>query len=254
MDPLEQLVVVGAGLGAGVVMTSVGVASLISFPILVAIGLPPVVANASNTVGLIPAGLSGSFGYRRELAAHPAVTRAVLATSGIGAVAGALLLLRLPPGVFEALVPWLILFACLLVGFQPLISRWVRSRASHDARADRTRFSRGLTAVATVVGVYGGYFGAGQGVMMVAVLALGLDLDLRVVNALKTSAVMGANIVAGVIFVAIAELDWLAIALLSAGGLVGGYLGSHVGRALPPAVFRALVVAAGMTAAVVMLV
>jgi uncharacterized membrane protein YfcA len=253
VDPLEQLIVVGAGLGAGVVMSSVGVASLISFPILVAVGLPPVVANASNTIGLIPAGLSGSFGYRRELAEHPAVTRIVIATSAVGAVAGALLLIQLPPGVFEAVVPWLILFACLLVGLQPLISRWARSRPSHDPDADHTLVSRGLAAVSTVVGVYGGYFGAGQGVMMVAVLALGLDLDLRVVNALKTSAIMAANIVAGVIFVAIADLDWLAIGLLGAGAVVGGYLGSHVGRALPPTVFRVLVVAAGVTAAVLML-
>ena len=224
MDPLEQLIVVGAGLGAGVVASSVGVASLISFPILVAVGLPPVVANTSNTVGLIPAGLSGSFGYRRELAEHPAVARAVLATSAIGAIVGALLLFWLPPGVFEALVPWLILFACLLVGFQPLISRWARSRPSFDSEGrSHAVLSWSVTAVATVVGVYGGYFGAGQGVMMVAVLALGLDLDLRVVNGLKTMAIMGANIVAGVIFVAIADLDWLAIGLLGAGSVVGGY-------------------------------
>ncbi len=253
MDPIEQLIVVGAGLGAGVVMSSVGVASLISFPVLVAVGLPPVVANASNTVGLIPAGLSGSFGYRRELAEHPAVTRIVLATSAVGAVVGAFLLLRLPPGVFEALVPWLILLACLLVGLQPLISRWARSRPAYDPEADRTLVSRGLAAVSTVVGVYGGYFGAGQGVMMVAVLSLGLDLDLRVVNALKTSAMMASNIVAGAIFVVIADLDWLAIGLLGAGAVVGGYLGSHIGRALPPTVFRVLVVAAGVTAAALML-
>ncbi len=253
MDPLEQLIVVGAGLGAGVVSSSVGVASLISFPVLVAVGLPPVVANASNTIGLIPAGLSGSFGYRRELAEHPAVTRVVLITSSVGAIGGALLLLRLPPGVFETLVPWLILFACLLVGLQPLISRWARSRPSFDLEADRTLVSGRVTAASTVVGVYGGYFGAGQGVMMVAVLALGLDLELRVVNALKTAAIMAANIVAGVIFVAIADLDWLAIGLLGAGAVVGGYLGSHVGRRLPPTVFRVLVVAAGVTAAVVML-
>jgi len=253
VDPFEQLVVIGAGLGAGVVASSIGVASLISFPILIAVGLPPVVANASNTVGLIPAGLSGSFGYRRELAEHPAVTRAVLATSAIGAIGGAILLLRLPPSVFEALVPWLILFACLLVGLQPLISRWVRSRSSHDPQADRTRFSRGLTAMTTLVGIYGGYFGAGQGVMMIAVLSLGLDIDLRVVNALKTTGIMASNIVAGVLFVVLADLDWLAIGLLGIGSVVGGYLGSHVGRRLPPTVFRVLVVAAGVTAAVVML-
>ena len=110
-----------------------------------------------------------------------------------------------------------------------------------------------VTAASTVVGVYGGYFGAGQGVMLVAVLALGLDLELRVVNALKTTAIMAANIVAGVIFVAIADLDWLAIGLLAVGSVVGGYVGSHVGRRLPPTVFRVLVVIAGVTAAVVML-
>ncbi len=253
VDPLEQMIVVGAGLGAGIVASSIGVASLISFPILVAVGLPPVVANASNTVGLIPAGLSGSFGYRRELAEHPAVTRAVLGTSAIGAVGGAFLLLRLPPGVFEALVPWLILFACLLVGVQPLVSRWVRSRSSHDPQAGRTRFSRGLTAMTTMVGIYGGYFGAGQGVMMIAVLSLGLDIDLRVVNALKTTGIMASNIVAGVIFVVLADLDWHAIGLLGIGSVVGGYLGSHVGRRLPPTVFRVLVVVAGVIAAVVML-
>jgi uncharacterized membrane protein YfcA len=121
---MDHLVVVAAGLGAGFVMSSIGVASLVSFPVLVALGLPPVVANASNTVGLIPAGLSGSFGYRRELAAHPQVTRVVVATGALGSVVGAFLLLGLPAGIFEVVVPWLILFACLLVGLQP----WIAAR------------------------------------------------------------------------------------------------------------------------------
>jgi uncharacterized membrane protein YfcA len=119
LSTLDHLAVIAAGFGAGVVAASVGVASLVSFPVLVALGLPPVTANASNTVGLVPGGLSGSFGYRHELKQHPKVTAAVVATSALGAIAGAVLLLALSPDVFEALVPWLILFACLLVGFQP---------------------------------------------------------------------------------------------------------------------------------------
>lgn len=255
MEVLDQLAVVGAGLGAGFVMASIGVASLVSFPVLIALGIPPVVANASNTVGLIPAGLSGSFGYRRELAAHPQVTRVVIATGAGGSVAGAFLLLGLPAGVFEAVVPWLILFACLLVGLQPWISgRLAARRPAGVVAAPRTRAGRTISGFTALAGIYGGYFGAGQGVIVVAILALGLDLELAVVNALKTVAVLAANIVAGLIFVAIADLDWRVIALLSAGSVVGGYVGSRVGRRLPPALFRGLVVVAGVVASVSMLV
>lgn len=254
MTGLEQLAILAAGLGAGILTTTVGVASLLSFPVLVALGIPPVVANASNTVGLIPAGLSGSFGYRAELREHPDVTLAVILTCAGGAVIGAGLLLGLPPGVFEAVVPWLILFTCLLVGAQPTISAWVRKRRSGpDAHRPRTRMSRVTALFAAVTGVYGGYFGAGSGVMMVAVLGLGLDLELRIVNALKTLAVLAGNVVAGAIFVAVADLDWTAIALLAVGSVFGGYLGARIGRRLPPVVFRILVVLAGIIAAGTML-
>jgi uncharacterized membrane protein YfcA len=248
---MDHLVVVAAGLGAGFVMSSIGVASLVSFPVLVALGLPPVVANASNTVGLIPAGLSGSFGYRRELAAHPQVTRVVVATGALGSVAGAFLLLGLPAGIFEVVVPWLILFACLLVGLQPWIA--ARHRVRGGPRRPRTRAGRGVAGLTALAGVYGGYFGAGQGVVVVAILALGLDLELAVVNALKTLAVLAANVVAGTVFVLVADLDWTVVALLGLGSVVGGYAGSRVGRRLPPALFRALVVTAGVVASVTML-
>lgn len=254
MTGLEQLAVLAAGLAAGVLTSTVGVASLVSFPVLVALGIPPVVANASNTVGLVPAGLSGSFGYRAELREHPRVTLAVLVACAVGAVAGAALLLGLPSDVFEAVVPWLILFTCLLVGAQPTISAWVRRRRTGpDAHRPRHLMSP-LTAVfATLTGVYGGYFGAGSGVMMVAVLGLGLDLDLRIVNALKTLAVLAGNVVAGAIFVVVADLDWSAIGLLALGSVFGGYVGARIGRRLPPTLFRVLVVLAGITAAVAML-
>lgn len=248
-----MLGVLGAGLGAGVLTSTVGVASLLSFPVLLAVGLPPVVANASNTVGLIPAGVSGSFGYRDELRAHPRITATVVATCAVGAVGGAALLLALPSSVFEAVVPWLILFTCALVGVQPWISGWLRRRHGGVEPAPRTRMSPLTTFFATVTGVYGGYFGAGSGVMMVAVLGLGLDIDLRIVNALKTVAIFAGNVVAGLIFVVVADLDWRAIALLAGGSVVGGYVGARVGRRLPPTLFRVLVVTAGVVAAVLLL-
>ncbi|MEU0269242.1 sulfite exporter TauE/SafE family protein [Nocardioides sp. NPDC006303] len=252
MTWVDQLVVLAAGLGAGILTSTVGVASLLSFPVLVAVGLPPVVANTSNTVGMTPAGLSGSFGYRRELAEHPGATAAVLITAGGGSIAGALLLLWLPGSVFEAVVPWLILGTCVLVGVQPRLSRFLRQHAVDDE--PRVRISGFTTVFATLTGAYGGYFGAGSGVMMMAVLGLGTDLEFRTVNALKTLAVMASNVVATVIFVAIADLDWRAVGLLAAGSVVGGYVGAHIGRRLPATVLRSLIVVVGIGAATLMIV
>ena len=252
MTWVDHLAVLAAGLGAGILTSTVGVASLLSFPVLVAVGLPPVVANTSNTVGMTPAGLSGSFGYRRELAEHPGVTAAVLITAGSGSIAGSLLLLWLPGAVFEAVVPWLILGTCVLVGVQPRLSRFLRQHATDDE--PRVRISGLTTVFATLTGAYGGYFGAGSGVMMMAVLGLGTDLEFRTVNALKTFAVMAANVVATVIFLAIADLDWLAVGLLAGGSVVGGYVGAHIGRRLPATVLRSLIVVVGIGAATLMLV
>ncbi|GGF52143.1 UPF0721 transmembrane protein [Marmoricola endophyticus] len=251
MSGLEALAVLGAGFGAGVLTATVGVASLISFPVLLAVGLPPVTANASNTVGLVPAGLSGAFGYRAELRASARVTAVVMVTSGLGAVVGAVLLLALPPSVFEAVVPWLILFTCLLVGAQPRISAWLRRRSG--SVEERLALGPVTRVFALVTGVYGGYFGAGSGVMMVAVLGLGTDLPLHVVNAVKTTAILAGNVVASLVFVVVADLDWTAVGLVSAGSLVGGYVGARVGRRLPPTLFRGLVVLAGVVAAVALL-
>jgi len=254
VSPLEQLAVLAAGLGAGVLTSTVGVASLLSFPVLLAVGLPPVTANASNTVGLLPGALSGSFGYRRELREHPRITALVVLTCAVGSVAGAVLLLALPPGVFEAVVPWLVLGTCLLVGAQPRIT--ARLRARHTARGlapvERTTMSPVTTFFSTLTGLYGGYFGAGSGVMMAAVLGLGLDIEFRIVNALKTLAVMSANLVATLVFVLVADLDWRAIALLALGSVAGGYLGALLGRRLPAALLRALIVVAGLVAFVIL--
>lgn len=252
MSGLEQLAIVATGLVAGVMTSTVGVASLLSFPVLVALGIPPVVANASNTVGMVPASLTGSFGYREELRVHPKVAAAIVTTCAAGSVLGAALLLALPAGVFGAVVPWLILGTCLLVGAQPRISRWLR-RTHDDTLAEHVRLSSATTFFATLVGAYGGYFGAGSGVMMMAVLGIGSTLEFRVVNALKTLAILASNLVASVIFVVVAELDWHAVMLLAAGAVVGGHVGARIGRRLDPTALRALIVLFGVTAAVAML-
>jgi uncharacterized protein len=253
MTGLEQVAVVAAGLGAGLMTSTVGVASLLSFPILVALGLPPVVANASNTVGLTPGAVTGSFGYRSELREHPVVSATVIGTCAVGAVAGAVLLLALPPGVFEAVVPWLILGTCLVVGAQPRISRWLRQTAEAAPPDEHARLSPATTFFSTLVGVYGGYFGAGSGVMMLAVLGFGSTLEFRILNALKTLAILASNLVASVIFVLVAELDWRAVVLLASGSIVGGYVGARVGRRLNPTLLRSLIVVVGVGAAVRML-
>lgn len=252
MTATEALLVIAAGLGAGILSSTVGVASLLSFPTLVALGLPPVTANVSNTLGLIPAGVSGAVGYRAELREAPRMAVVILAVCSIGAVGGAALLLGLPPGVFESVVPWLILFTCLLVGIQPRIAGWLRRRRG-EGHHDRLHMSPVTTGFATLTGVYGGYFGAGAGVMMVAVLGLGTDLELRIVNGLKTVALMAGNVVAGLIFVVVADPRWDVVLLLALGSVVGGYVGARIGRRLPDSVFRGAVVVAGVVAAVAML-
>lgn len=253
MDLGQILAVLGAGLGAGFVVAAVGAGSLVSFPILLGVGLNPLVANVCNNVGLVPGGLSGTYGYRRELAGRRHLVVRVALTSASGALVGAALLLTLPAGTFEQAVPFLVLVAATLVGVQPLVSGWLRRRSARRGTTpltDRETMGPRLTAVSAVVGVYGGYFGAAQGVLLVAFLALGLDVSMQVVNGLKNVAVLSANVAASVVFIAFAPLDWAVVGLIAAGSLVGGWLGAHFGRRLPPVVFRSLIVIFGYVVAI----
>jgi uncharacterized protein len=255
MTGLDQLLVVLAGFGAGVLTSTVGVASLLSFPILLAVGLPPVVANASNTIGLVPAGAGGAVGFRRELRLHPGLTVRVVLVAGAAGSVGAALLLALPPGVFEAVVPWLILGTCGLVGIQPRLSAWLSARREASGQSGaRVTLGPLTTFFVFLTGIYGGYFGAGSGVMMIATLALGLDVEFRFIAALRTLSVMASNVVAGVIFALVADIDWGVVALLAVSSVGGGYLGARIARRLPATVLRIAVVLAGVTAAVALLV
>jgi hypothetical protein len=241
---VEAGLVVLAGLGAGTINAVVGSGSLITFPTLIWVGLPPVVANVSNTVGLVPGAASGAWGYRHELAGQRGRLMRLGAGTLTGSVVGAILLLVLPPGVFATVVPALILLACLLVVIQP----WLVRRLADRPRSDHGGPLVWLAIFAT--GMYGGYFGAAQGVLLIAVLAVGLDETLQRVNAAKNVLGGFANLVAGALFIVVADVNWAAAGLVAAGAVVGGLLGARVARRLAPAVLRAVVVLIGIIAVV----
>lgn len=246
MSPLEAILVALAGVCAGTINTVVGSGTLITFPVLLAIGYPPVVANASNSIGLVPGGIAGAIGYRGELAGQGKRLLRLSGASLLGGAAGALLLLKLSPDVFEAVVPVLIVIALVLVVAQPWLSRRLASVERHE--------HGGVSAIAATfgAGVYGGYFGAAQGVLLIGMLGLLMDERLQRLNALKNVLTAGVNLVAGVVFVLVAEVDWWVVLLIAVGSAAGGVLGARIGRRLPPAVLRALIVVVGLVAVVLL--
>lgn len=248
MSLLEAVLIGLAGLAAGTINTVVGSGTLITFPTLLAFGVPPVTANVSNNIGLVPGSLSGAIGYRRELVGQrPRVLRLAVA-SLVGGLVGAVLLLVLDESAFEAIVPVLISLGLVLVVLQPRISRWVARR--HEAVGD----TRGVTGAWWVwpavlgTGVYGGYFGAAQGVLLMAVMGIGIPETLQRLNAVKNVLAMLVNLVAGTVFVFVADVDWKVVALIGVGSLIGGQIGATVGRRLPDEVLRVTIVVVGLTA------
>ncbi len=245
MSVLEALAVLAAGLAAGTVNTIVGSGTLITFPVLLAIGYPPVLANVTNTVGLTPGSLSGSYGYRRELSGQRRRLVGLGAASVVGGAVGALLLLNLPEEAFQAVVPVLIALACVLVVLQPRLA----SRLAHREHA-ATHGGVPLHVGVFGSGIYGGYFGAAQGVLLIGLMGLFLDEDLQRINAAKNVLAGLVNAVAALIFVAVAEVAWSAAALIAVGSVVGGQLGAMIGRRVPGTALRVLVVIVGVIAIV----
>ena len=232
-----------AGVIAGTINTVVGSGTLFTFPILLAFGYAPVVANVSNTVGLVPGSLAGAIGYRPELKGQRRRTLPLAAASLAGAIAGAVLLLSLPASAFRAIVPAFIAVAVVLIIFQPALGRWLARRRPPRSQAGPWTFG-GVAAS----GVYGGYFGAAQGIILLAVLGLGLDDDLQRINALKVVLAGLVNLAAGLVFIAAGDVNWAVAGLIAAGSSVGGLLGARIGRRLSPAWLRALIIVVGTVA------
>ena len=249
IDPLGAALIIAVGVVAGTVNTIVGAGSLLTFPTLLFLGYPPLVANVSNTVGLVPGTISGAIGYRRELAGQGTRARPLLIAAALGGITGACLLLVLPAAAFARIVPVLILVACALVAIQPRLSVWVVERR---ARAGVVHVGGGWMLVVGVylTGIYGGYFGAAQGVILIALLAILVDDDLQRLNGLKNLITVVVNGVAAVLFVILAPVAWVPAILLAIGSIVGGQLGALVGRRLSPFALRAAIITVGTLVAV----
>ena len=247
-DPFAAALVIAAGVAAGTVNTIVGSGSLISFPTLLFLGYPPLVANVSNTLGLVPGVVSGVVGYRRELEGQRSRAIPLLVAGGLGGLTGAILLLVLPEAAFNRIVPVLILVACALMAIQPRLTGWIAQRRATGAS---TRPRRRSPASATVYAtIYGGYFGAGQGIILIALLATFIADDLQRLNGLKNAIAVVVNAVAAVLFIAVAPVAWEAVLLLSIGSIVGGQIGATVGRRMSPSVLRVTVITIGVIVAV----
>ncbi|MDX3110658.1 sulfite exporter TauE/SafE family protein [Nonomuraea angiospora] len=247
MTPWEMLAVFATSIGAGALNTVVGSGTLITFPVLLAIGLPPVTATVTNALGLIPGSISGAIGYRRELRGQARRLLRLSVAALLGGLCGAVLLLTLPATAFERIVPVLVALALVLVVLQPHITKLLRHRR-------RETSGRGLFAGLLLAGVYGGYFAAAQGIIYMALMGMLLDETPQRLNAAKNVLVAVVNAAAALLFLFVADYDWTAVALIATGSALGGRLGAEAGRRFSPATLRFLIVAVGGIALVHLLV
>lgn len=238
-----------AGVAAGTINTVVGSGTLITFPTLLAFGVPPVTANVSNTIGLVPGSVSGAVGYRRELRGQRGRLTRLASASLVGGIAGAVLLLALPEEAFSAIVPLLILVGVVLVIFQPTIARKVAARAESRGGVPE-HGALWVWVLVMLAGVYGGYFGAAQGVLLMAIMGIGIQDSLQRLNGTKNVLAGLVNGVAAVVFILVADVDWVIAGLIAAGSIVGGQIGATVGRRLPPLALRLVIVTVGTVAIV----
>lgn len=270
MDLFQDAIVFVAGLWAGTINAVVGSGTLVTFPVLVALGFAPVSATISNAMGLIAGNIAGSWGYRRELAGLKSTLLKLLPASILGGITGAALLLHLPEAVFSMVAPYLIVVALLFVVFQPKLQAWVRRRAAASAPAPPGSGGFTGSAVSTVAaapqtprrhkvilviliylaGVYGGYFVAAQGILLVGILGIFLHGTIQNANAMKNILVLGVNLVAAASYLLFAfdRIVWPVVALIAVSSLIGGFLGAAVGRRLSPVVLRTVIVLLGLVA------
>jgi uncharacterized membrane protein YfcA len=271
-DLLRALAIFAAGLAAGTINTVVGSGTLITFPTLLAFGYPPVLANVSNNVGLVPGVASGVYGYRAELGDQRRRLIRLGSASVCGGLVGAILLLTLPQSAFKAIVPALIGVAVVMVVIQPRLAKWVAERqrartalvtpdgaiedslaASADSAAREAIGGPVLWVLVFLAGIYGGYFGAAQGVLLIGMLGIALNDSLQRINAAKNVLAGLVNGLAAVVFIIATHIDWGVAGLIAAGSIIGGQAGARIGRRLPPWGLRVLIVCVGTAALVKLL-
>jgi len=245
MTWVEVIVLFVSGTMAGIINTVVGSGSLVTFPALLALGYPPILANVTNNVGVLPGSISGAIAYRKELKGQLKPVALLAIFSGVGGLAGALLLLQLPAEVFNGVVPILIILASILVVIGPRLKQAIAAR---QAKKGATSHGVALYATTGLTGVYGGYFGAAQGVILLSGLSILLPGSLQRANAYKNVLAAVANFAAAIVFVSITDVAWLAAGVIAAGSILGGQIGGWVGQRLPPLVLRIVILAVGVSA------
>lgn len=252
MTLVDAIVIVLAGGVAGVMNAVVGAGTLVTFPILLLLGYPAVLANVSNTIGLVPGHAMGAVGYRRTLRGRGRVVGSLVVAATIGGTTGGALLVLLPGRAFDLVVPWLLLLSAGLAALQPRIAAIIAlRRAARGGPPEIATAGRGTFLLVLLAGIYGGYFGAAQGVILLVILGLALGGPLNELNGVKNVVGGTANLVAAVLFIIIAEVDWVVATLIALGATVGGGLGGRYGRRLSSSVLRALLVGIAVIAAAV---
>ncbi len=248
MNALDSFFILLGGLWAGTINTVVGSGTLVTFPILIALGVAPVMAVVSNAMGLIAGGISGTWGYRRELRGMGRNLARLMPASILGGITGAYLLLHLPETVFAVVAPVLIVLALALVIFQPRLQRAIKERRD-EAPSGRSNHTFMIILV-FLAGVYGGYFVAAQGVLLVAILGIFMSGTLQNANAVKNVLSLSVNVVAAISYLLFApeKIIWLVVGLIAVSSLVGGFIGARIGRKLPPVVLRSVIVILGLVA------
>lgn len=245
---LDSLFILLGGLWAGTINTVVGSGTLVTFPILIALGIAPVMAVVSNAMGLIAGGVSGTWGYRRELRGMRHNLLLLMPVSILGGMTGAYLLLHLPESVFSVVAPVLIVLALALVIFQPRLQKAIKAR--RDASATMSSHNALMMLLVFLTGVYGGYFVAAQGVLLVAILGIFMSGTLQNANAVKNVLALSVNVVAAISYLLFApdKIIWAVVGLIAVSSLVGGFVGARIGRKLPPVVLRSVIVTLGLVA------
>lgn len=248
---LDETVILAAGILAGIINAVAGAGTLITFPVLLALGYPPIIANVSNSVGLLPASVAGAYAFRPELKGHWRSISLMACFSALGGAIGAVTLLLLPEDNFSTIVPFLLLIAAVLSALQPHIARWLQ-RTPNEIVADTRSATPGLMACILAAGIYGGYFGAAQGVILLALLGIMWSTNMNRSNGAKNVLAGTANLLSAVLFATSGNVDWIVAALIGVGAAIGGWLGGRIGRRLHPTMLRVLLVVVALTAATVL--
>ena len=243
MRLFEAVMLVLTGIVAGTMNSIIGSGGLITFPALLAFGYSPLVANMTNNMGVLPGALSSAYAYRRELKTQWSRIVPLAALSLVGGFGGAILLLVLPAAAFKKIVPVLIAVALVLIILQPRLQRRIAQRESTHRRHLITR-DGGIF----LTGIYGGYFGAAQGILLMSILGAVIDESIHKLNSIKIMLALSANTAAAIVFVFRGGIAWEAAGAIAAGSIIGGQIGAHIGRRLPIPVYRGFIVLVGLAA------